>query len=112
MEVVIHKIRLRDPALRREFERWVVNSDYVACHKLTSVIAFDVHRVSEASTAPFHYVEIIRVSSRSAFDADMSTPTFKSLESEFSTMADVVEEVAGEQLGDGYPHAVDEGVAE
>jgi hypothetical protein len=102
MVTIIHKIRLFDVADAVAFESWVQTIDYAACPELPSVRMFDVHRVSSVADAPFHYVEVIRVDSREAFEQDMRIPVFAGLVAAFSKMAEVVEEVQGEQLGSGY----------
>ncbi|ABC32684.1 RedY-like protein [Hahella chejuensis KCTC 2396] len=102
METIIHKIRLFDVAQADAFEFWVQNVDYATCPDLPSVVRFDVHRASLQANAPYHYVEVIKITDRAAFDADMETSTFAGLVQAFSRMAEVVEELAGEQLGSGY----------
>ncbi len=102
MITIIHKIRLLEIAAAPAFETWVETTDYAACPDLPSVRMFDVHRVSLETIAPFHYIEVIRVDSREAFEEDMRSPVFAGLVADFSKMAEVVEEVEGEQLGAGY----------
>ncbi|WLQ13963.1 RedY protein [Hahella aquimaris] len=102
METIIHKIRLLDVAKADVFETWVQNVDYATCPDLHSVVRFDVHRASLDPAAPYHYLEVIKITDRAAFDADMATATFAGLVQAFSRMAEVVEELAGEQLGSGY----------
>jgi hypothetical protein len=102
METVIHKIRLLDAGKAAAFEDWVLNTDYATCPRLPSVRAFSVSRVSTDPGAPYHYVEVIQISSHAAFEADMRTPAFAGLVERFTTMAEVVEEIAGTRLGDGY----------
>lgn len=102
METIVHRIRLTDIGQYEAFERWVCETDYTACRQLPSVEGFDVHRVSLNPDADCHYVEIIRVSSQLDFERDMETRTFKGLERDFSTMAEVIEEIAGQQIGQGY----------
>ena len=108
METIIHRIRLTDIGQYQTFERWVCERDYAACHDLPSVLGFDVHRVSLEPDADCHYMEIIRVSSQADFERDMETPTFKGLERDFSTMAEVTDEIAGHQIGQGYRKAQSE----
>ncbi len=105
METIVHRIRLKDSGQHEAFERWVCERDYVACHDLPSVVGFDVHRVSLEPDADCHYMEIIRVSSQADFERDMATPTFKGLERDFSGMAEVIDEIAGHQIGPGYRKA-------
>lgn len=102
METIVHKIRLRDVSMAPDFESWVQNTDYATCPQLPSVVAFAVHRVSTDPRAPFHYFEVIQVSSRDAFEKDMATSAFAGLVQAFTGMAEVVEEVAGTRLGAGY----------
>ncbi|WMN62023.1 RedY (plasmid) [Pseudoalteromonas xiamenensis] len=102
MKTIVHKIRLKDVSQRLAFRDWVETTDYRACESLDSVAAFDVVEVSDAADAPFHFIEIIRLSSVEAFNVDMQTPLFQSLVSRFSEMADVVEEIEGERIGLGY----------
>lgn len=102
MEVIIHRIRLHDGVDPGLFESWVRAVDYAACPKLPSVVSFSVHRVCAEPTAPVHFFEIIGVSSREAFQADMATAIFESLEAGFAEMASVVDELGGERVGTGY----------
>lgn len=102
MNIIVHKIRLLDATQAQAFEKWVLTTDYAACPQLPSVRQFSVQRVSEGHDAPFHYFEVIAVTSVADFERDMASMAFASLVASFSTMAEVVEEVAGEQLGDGY----------
>jgi hypothetical protein len=102
MEIIIHKIRLFDVGQASAFESWVQNTDYAACINLPSIVRFDVHQVAVAPSAPYHYIEVIKITSRAEFKADMQTPIFAGLEQKFSRMATVTEEIAGTQLGAGY----------
>lgn len=102
MQSIVHKIRLLDIGHAQAFENWVLDTDYATCPELPSVRSFDVCRVSSAHDAPFHYIEVIKVSSNEAFKRDMDSASFARLVECFSTMAEVVEEVAGTQLGAGY----------
>ncbi|ASA54444.1 RedY [Vibrio gazogenes] len=102
MKTIVHKIRLKDIALYHEFRDWVIHTDYQACHQLDSVLAFDVIDVSQSADAQFHLIEIIRVSGLEAFDRDMQTPVFQSLVARFEQMAEVIEEISGERIGNGY----------
>lgn len=100
MILIVHKIRLHDPAHAARFEEWVVSTDYATCPKLPSVVAFSVQRTEE--TAEFDYFEVIAVHSHAAFEADMRGEDFASLVAAFSGMAEVTEEFSGQQLGRGY----------
>ncbi|QMV14434.1 RedY [Vibrio spartinae] len=102
MKTIVHKIRLKDIALYHEFRDWVVHTDYLACQQLDSVLAFEVIDVTQSADAQFHLIEIIRVSDLEAFDRDMQTPVFQSLVARFEQMADVIEEISGERIGNGY----------
>ncbi|WP_027708640.1 RedY protein [Zooshikella ganghwensis] len=102
MDTIIHKIRLLDINKASDFERWVETTDYATCPDLPSVLQFDVHRVSQAPDASYHYVEIIKVTSHADFSNDMNTDVFAGLVSRFTSMAEVIEEVSGVQLGLGY----------
>ncbi|CAM3197328.1 RedY protein [Streptomyces albus] len=102
MECVVHRIRLREAAEHERFEKWVREVDYAACPQLPSVVSFSVHRVSLAADAPVHYFEVIQVTSQAAFAADAAGDVFRGLEAEFGTMAEVVDELAGERVGAGY----------
>lgn len=102
METIIHKIRLLDIGHAPDFESWVLNTDYATCPDLPSVVRFDVHRTSSDPAAPYHYLEIIRVTGHAEFQEDMESPAFAGLEQAFSSMAEVVEEMEGTQLGTGY----------
>ncbi|MBU2711771.1 RedY protein [Zooshikella harenae] len=102
MDTIIHKIRLLDINKATDFEHWVETTDYATCPDLPSVLQFDVHRVSQAPDASYHYVEIIKVTNHTDFNNDMSTDVFAGLVSRFTSMAEVVEEVSGIQLGLGY----------
>jgi hypothetical protein len=102
MEVIVHKIRLLDVERAAAFEDWVLGTDYAACPELPSVREFSVQKVSDDPAAPFHYFETIAVTSGAEFERDMGALAFVSLVERFSTMAEVVEEIAGARLGDGY----------
>ncbi|MDW6004025.1 RedY [Vibrio mangrovi] len=102
MKTIVHKIRLKDISLYHEFRDWVVHTDYEACYQLDSVLAFDVIDVSQAADAQFHFIEIIRLNSLEDFERDMQTPLFQSLVARFDQMAEVIEEISGERIGNGY----------
>lgn len=102
MEVIIHRIRLRDGVDPARFESWVRTADYAACPELPSIVSFSVHRVSAEPTAPVHFFEVIGVSSQEAFQDDMTTAIFEGLEAGFAEMASVVDELRGERVGTGY----------
>ncbi|MFI8849551.1 RedY protein [Streptomyces sp. 891-h] len=102
MDIIIHRIRLRDGVDRATFESWVRETDYATCPLLPSVVSFDVQRVEAETAAPFHYFEVISVSSREDFRRDMEGDTFQGLAAEFEKLATVVDELAGERLEPGY----------
>ncbi|MCY4046054.1 MAG: hypothetical protein OXE99_13380 [Cellvibrionales bacterium] len=102
MKIIVHKIKLKDIKYLSEFKEWVLTKDYVACHDLASVVQFDVCEVSSDPSADCHFIEIIRLSSAEAFEQDMKSDLFHSLEDAFFTMADVVEETVSTLIGDGY----------
>lgn len=102
MKVIIHRIRLHPDTDPARFEKWVREVDYATCPELPSVRAFSVHRISAEPDAEFHYVEIITVTGTEEFERDMRTPAFHGLETEFDTMAAVVDEIAGTRIGPGY----------
>ncbi len=102
MKTIVHKIKLRDSSKGDIFEDWVTNSDYATCPEFPSLLSFDVQKVSARVDAPFHYFEIIRVSSKEAFEKDMESVAFKRLIQTFSDMAVIVEEIEGSQVGKGY----------
>ncbi|MBH1931595.1 RedY [Serratia rubidaea] len=102
MHTIVHKIRLKDIAQRAAFREWVETVDYPACCRLDAVHAFEVVEVSREADAPFHFIEIIHISAMDAFEREMRTPLFQSLVTRFDQMAEVVTEIAGERIGDGY----------
>lgn len=102
MKTIIHKIKLKDIADIAKFKDWVENKDYVACEQLNSVKRFSVHHVSSDASADYHFFEVIRITDMAAFEADMNTPVFDSLVTAFNQMAEVVEEITGEKIGNGY----------
>lgn len=102
METIIHKIRLFDVSQASAFESWVQDTDYATCPSLPSVVRFDVHRASSDPAAPYHYIEVIKTTSRAEFQTDMATPAFAGLVQQFSRLAEVAEEIAGTQVGVGY----------
>ncbi|MBY6243033.1 hypothetical protein [Methylosinus sp. Sm6] len=102
MEIIIHKIRLLDVGRAPAFEEWVTTEDYAACPDLPSVRQFSVQRVSLDPAAPFHYFEVIAVTSMADFERDMALPAFCRLVDRFSAMAELAEEVIGTRLGAGY----------
>lgn len=102
MNVIVHKIRLKPGVDPEHFEQWVTSTDYRACPDLPSVLRFGVHRVSADPAAPFHFFEIIHITSHEAFEADMKTPVFAGLVEGFSKMADVVEEISGGLIEPGF----------
>lgn len=97
---IVHKITLKTGVTASDFENWVVNTDYQACHDLPSVKSFRVYRADGAFDCD--YIESIEISSEEAFENDMKTPVFKSLEEAFYKMADVSGELGLTLLGDGY----------
>ncbi|WP_432106768.1 RedY protein [Streptomyces sp. AA1529] len=102
MDVIVHRIRLREGVDPATFERWVRETDYAACPRLPSVIAFGVQRVPAGDTASCGYFEVISVRSREAFRKDMEGEVFRELAAEFDGLAQVVDELAGERVGPGY----------
>lgn len=102
METIIHKIKLKDIIWVEPFRDWVLTTDYAACHDLASVQAFEVLQVSDAADAPFHFIEIIHVSSHGGFEQDMQTPLFASLVERFEEMAEVLDELHAVRIGEGY----------
>lgn len=102
MKTIIHKIKLKDVADVAKFKDWVENKDYVACQQLPSVKRFSVHHVSSDPNAQYHFFEVIRITDMAAFETDMATDVFASLVSAFDQMAEVVEEMTGEKIGNGY----------
>lgn len=102
MLTIIHKIKLRDINRLDEFKEWVLTADYKACDELNSVLAFEVALVSDVEHAPFHFVEIIHLTSLAEFEADMATLLFQSLVVQFNQMAEIIEEVTATRIGDGY----------
>ncbi|MEO3827454.1 hypothetical protein [Actinomadura sp. B10D3] len=100
MEIIVHTIALHPDADPAEFEAWVRDVDYATCPDLPSVQAFDVVRAPGGR--PGRYFEIIRVGSAAEFEKDMRTPAFRRLETAFSTMAAVTEEMSGTRLEPGY----------
>ena len=103
MITIVHKIQLKENTTREEFEKWVTQIDYVTAPSLKSLISFGVRRANgENSTPPYHYFEIINVTSLEEFEADMKTPQFQSLVDAFTKMAEVVEEIEGEFIPSGY----------
>ncbi|MCA9537839.1 MAG: hypothetical protein KC620_03060 [Myxococcales bacterium] len=102
MKTIVHRIRLLPGATHAQFESWVRGSDYATCPQLASLLDFHVCRVSDAPDAPFHYIEVIRVDSMEAFEADMKLPAFGKLVEAFSKMAEVVDEISGDLVEPGY----------
>jgi hypothetical protein len=102
MITIVHKIRLHRGASADAFEAWVREHDYATCPDLASLVAFQVHRVSRAPDAPFHYFEVITITSREAFERDMATPAFAKLVARFETMASVTEELTGDAIPPGF----------
>ena len=100
MQLIVHKIRLHNSSDADAFEAWVIDTDYATCPDLPSVVAFTVQRAAAGSD--FDYFEVVTITDMAAFEADMQTPQFQSLVARFSQLADVVEEITGDQLGDGY----------
>ncbi len=100
MTIIVHRIQLHDGVEPERFENWVRDVDYATCPELPSLVAFGVQRV--AVPAPFHYFEIIEVTSREEFERDMGSSPFQRLVAEFGHMAKVVDEVTGERIGNGY----------
>jgi hypothetical protein len=98
MNLVVHRIELRDGIEPGRFEDWVREVDYPSCPQLPSVLAFSVQRGPRER----EYFEVITVSSGEAFQRDMRTATFRRLEAGFGALATVVEEWSGEPIGPGY----------
>lgn len=108
MEVIVHRIRLLPGTDPEGFEAWVRAVDYATCPQLPSLLRFGVHRVprGDVASAPFHYFEIIEVSSGEAFERDMKTEVFAGLVREFERMAEVVDEFTGRRLNPGYQNGL------
>jgi hypothetical protein len=102
MKTLVHRIRLQPGVTPDSFERWVKERDYLTCPKLLGVSRFNVHRVSRAPEAAFHYFEVIEASSLEAFEADMQRPEFQALVKDFNQLATVVDELSGERIEPGY----------
>lgn len=102
MDVIIHRIRLRDGVDPVRFEAWVRQVDYATCPELASLRRFSVQRAATDRSAPFHYFEIIEVTSRDEFERDEKTPAFQRLVDDFEQLAAVVDEMAGERIEPGY----------
>ncbi|CAM5704033.1 RedY protein [Streptomyces canus] len=110
MTIIVHRIQLHDGVEPERFEKWVRDVDYATCPELPSLLAFGVQRVVDASAGagsaaaggPSHYFEIIEVTSREEFERDMDSAPFRRLTTDFGQMAKVVDEMAGERIGDGY----------
>ncbi|MFW6695384.1 RedY protein [Streptomyces sp. MAR4 CNX-425] len=105
MDLIVHRIRLHAGVPSARFENWVRDTDYRTCPALPSVVAFTVQRVSADPDAPVHYFEVITVTGRAAFEADMATDAFRRLAADFGTMASVVDELGGERIEPGYAAA-------
>ncbi|HKE13327.1 MAG TPA: hypothetical protein VKB80_00560 [Kofleriaceae bacterium] len=105
MVTLVDKIRLKPGIDPERFERWVRESDYAACPALPSLLSFGVARVTAEPGAPFHYFEVIQVTSAEAFARDMASETFRALVAAFGEMADVVETFQGLRLEPGYARA-------
>ncbi|MEZ4361192.1 MAG: hypothetical protein R3B48_13495 [Kofleriaceae bacterium] len=102
MVIIVDKIRLKPGIDPERFERWVRDRDYASCPALPSLLSFAVARAPGAPGAPLHYFEIIQVTSAEAFEADMTSETFRALVAAFSEMADVVETFRGHRIEPGY----------
>lgn len=100
MVTVIDKITLKHKSYADDFIQWVTEVDYLACHDLPSVQAFQVHRVKSRGDCDF--LEIVQVSSWEAFEQDMQRPLFRSLVERFSQMADVSEQTICDPIAPGY----------
>ncbi|KAF7764291.1 hypothetical protein PCIT_b0251 [Pseudoalteromonas citrea] len=99
MSVIIDKIKLKSEEHRASFERWVKETDYLACHDLQTVQRFVVSKVSGQD---YDYVEVVSVTSLADFEAETQTPLFQSLIAQFTQMADVVETIHAEEILPGY----------
>ncbi|MFE7720681.1 hypothetical protein ACFU44_16745 [Nocardia rhizosphaerihabitans] len=102
MQVIVHLIQLHPGVDPATFESWVRTIDYTTCPRLPSVRAFSVQRSAHHPGEPWHYFEIIQVTSQPDFEADMRTSAFAGLVAAFDTMATVVQEFAGLRLDPGY----------
>jgi hypothetical protein len=100
MDTIVHLIRLHPDTDPAGFEDWVREIDYATCPELPSVLAFSVHRA--LAETPWHYYEVIQVTSIEDFERDMHLPAFKGLEEMFEKMATVTEEFSGRRLHPGY----------
>ena len=102
MHVIVHKIRLKDIAQRAAFRDWVETTDYAACKQLSAIEAFEVIEISRSANAHCHFIEIIHLNSLQHFEQQMQTPLFHSLVHRFNQLADIVDEMTGERVADGY----------
>ncbi|MDT9682814.1 RedY protein [Streptomyces sp. TRM76323] len=104
MDVVVHRVRLREDTDAGVFEEWVRETDYASCRELPSVVSFSVQRFTggAAEEPRAHYFEVIAVTSGPEFERDTKTETFRRLADEFDVMAEVVGEWSGERIGPGY----------
>ncbi|MBQ4844622.1 RedY protein [Pseudoalteromonas sp. MMG013] len=99
MPIIIDKIKLKSTAHRAQFEQWVTDTDYVACHDLQTVKRFVVSKVHNLD---YDYVEVVSVTSLAEFELETHTPLFQSLVERFTQMADVVETIHADELMPGY----------
>src|SRR2546423_4732695 len=98
MDIIVHRIRLRESVPPERFEKWVTKVDYAACPRLSSVVSFSIQRIpGEGAHAP-EYFEVITVTGPDAFERDARSETFRQLASEFDELAEVIEELSGERV--------------
>lgn len=98
--LISHDIALLEGVAPSDFEAFVQERDYAACSDFPSLVSFVVVRSPDN---PRHFRELIHARDMDSFNADMETPTFRALETEFVKLATVISESVETVVGAGYP---------
>lgn len=98
--LIIHDIELLPETTAEEFERFVVERDYMECSHFSIVLSFTVVRASDDGRS---YRELIHVKDMNEFVAVTESERFAQLEREFTGLARITgSETVQTVVGCGY----------
>lgn len=91
MRTLIVLFNLKHPDAIVDYERWAREVDVPTASSLPSVDKFEVLKAGGllgGGTAPYQYVEIIRVNDMTQFGTDVDTPAMRKVAAQFAAFAD------------------------